>query len=54
MEAFFEKGFGYTCSCVVSLDGDVSTDGWVVGWDPTRHIPIFMHEFAVLHGVFLP
>ena len=34
-------------------DGEVSCQGWVFGWDPTRVAPIFVREFAILHGCLL-
>ena len=50
--AFFGKGFGYTFSRVSSPEGEVSSDGWVVGWDPTGAFLYFCPSLQCCVGLF--
>ena len=47
---FFMHHYGTSCSYLQTPDGSISCQGWVFGHDPTRVAPVFVREFALLHG----
>ena len=53
VRTFYVGGYGFSCSYVRLPSGGVSSQGWIVGWDNEQYPPVFVHEFAVLHGCML-
>ena len=53
VRTFYVGGYGFSCSYLRSPSGEIRTQGWVVGWDNEQYPPVFMNEFAVLHGCML-
>ena len=51
--AFFIGSYGFSCTYMRTPDGEVSSQGWVVGWDSEVTAPVFLYEFAILHGCLL-
>ena len=48
--AFFIGSYGFSCAYMRTPNGQVSSQGWVIGWDDDVVPPAFPSEFAILHG----
>ena len=48
---FLEKSYAYSCLTFTHPEGEITCQGWVFGWDNTPVIPVYVHEFAILHAL---
>ena len=53
MATFFMQEYATSYSYSKEPSGGVSCQGWVIGRDCTQLAPIYVREFALLHGCIL-
>ena len=53
VRTFARNQYGLSCSYSRNPDGQVSVQGWVVGWDTAPVDSSYMKEFALLRGCLI-